>query len=211
MPGPEMPPRPLRRKRRLRASWGMLLWLTLVWVVLWGELSLANVVVGLGLAILITSVMQLPMTDFDGSFRPLGVIILGARFLWDVVRSSVEVARLAMRREPPRGAVIRAVLRSHSDVYLTITSALTTLVPGSVVIEANRFTGTLYVHILDVEMHGGLEQAHQTVLDQEERVLRAFGSRAELLDAGLVPGSRKSAGFLPVEEQAGNHTPGANS
>lgn len=202
MPGPIVPPRPLRKPRRLRASWGMLLWLTLVWVVLWGELSLANVVVGLGLAILITSVMQLPMTDFDGSFRPLGVLILGARFIWDVVRSSVEVARLALRRKPPQGAVIRTVLRSHSDVYLTITSALTTLVPGSVVVEANRFTGTLYVHILDVEMHGGLDQARRTVLDQEERVLRAFGSREELLDAGLVPGSTRRAGFLPGVERS---------
>src|SRR5690625_2119676 len=148
------------------------------------------------------SVMKRPMTDCDDIFRRRRVLILGARFIWDVVRSSVEVARLALRRKPPQGAVIRAVLRSHSDVYLTITSALTTLVPGSVVVEANRFTGTLYVHILDVEMHGGLDQARRTVLDQEERVLRAFGSREELLDAGLVPGSTRRAGFLPGVERS---------
>src|SRR5690625_5868273 len=107
MPGPEMPPRPLRRKRRLRASWGMLLWLTLVWVVLWGELSLANVVVGLGLAILITSVMQLPLSDFDGSFRPLGVVILGARFIWAVVCYSVAVSLLGMAIKTRKVAVVQ--------------------------------------------------------------------------------------------------------
>ncbi len=203
MPGPAVPPPPLRRKRRLRASWGMLLWLMLVWVLLWGELTVANVVVGILIAVAVTTVLPLPVTDFDGSFRPWGVLVLVLRFLWDVVRSSIEVARLALRPAPPEGAVIRVALRSHSDVYLTITSALTTLVPGSVVVEANRFTGTLYVHILDVAMHGGLEQAHRTVLEQEERVLRAFGSRHELLDAGLVPGATPRAGLIDEEpEQA---------
>lgn len=191
-PGHERP----RRLRRLRANWGVLLWLTVVWVFLWGEVTVANVVNGLLLAVLITSALPLPKAPFDGRFRPWGVILLATRFLWDVVKSSVEVASLALRRRPPQGAVIRVRLRSHNDVYLTMVAGMTTLIPGSVVIEAHRITGTLYHHILDVEMHGGLERAHQSVLDQEERVLRAFGSREELLEAGLVPGSSRRSGKL---------------
>ncbi|WP_226924498.1 Na+/H+ antiporter subunit E [Georgenia satyanarayanai] len=183
-----------RHRFRPRANWGVLLWLTVVWVALWGDLTLANVVIGAFLAVLVTAVLPLPTTPFDGRFRPWGVVLLLAHFLWDVVKASVEVAALAVRRTPPRGAVIRVRLRSHNDVYLTMVAGMTSLVPGSVVIEAHRITGTLYHHILDVEMHGGLERAHQSVLDQEERILRAFGSREELIEAGLTPGSSARAG-----------------
>ena len=189
-------PRRPRRRRRLVASWGLLLWLTVVWVFLWGDITVANVVNGAVVAVVVTSVLPLPPTDFNGSFRPVGVLVFVVRFLWDVAVASSDVARIAVRREPPHGAVIRVRLRSHSDFYLTMTSGLTALVPGSVVVEAHRITGTIYVHILDVEMHGGLEAAHLSVLAQEERVLRAFASRAELLDAGLAPGSTSRAGYL---------------
>ena len=185
-----------RRRRRPHANWGVLLWLTVVWVFLWGELTLANVVNGLVIGLVITTVLPLPRTPFNGRFRPWGTILLIAHFLWDVVLASFEVAKIALRREPPKGAVIRVRLRSHNDVYLTMVAGMTTLVPGSVVVEAHRITGTLYHHILDVEMMGGLEAAQQSVLDQEERILRAFATREELLDAGLVPGSTPRAGKL---------------
>jgi len=187
---------PRKRRLRPRANWGVLLWLTVVWVFLWGDLTFANVVIGLLIAVLVTSILALPATPFDGRFRPWGVVLLVAYFLWDVVKASIEVAAIALRREPPHGAVIRVRLRSHNDVYLTMVAGMTTLVPGSVVIEAHRITGTLYHHILDVEMHGGLQRAHESVLEQEERILRAFGSREELLAAGLVPGSSSRAGKL---------------
>lgn len=91
------------RRARRHANWGVLLWLTIVWVFLWGELSLANVVVGLLVGLVITSVMPLPQTPFNGRFRPWGTILLIAHFLKDVVLASIEVSKLAMRRERPRG------------------------------------------------------------------------------------------------------------
>jgi multicomponent Na+:H+ antiporter subunit E len=71
-----------------------------------------------------------------------------------------------------------------------MTAELCSLVPGSLVVEAHRLTGMLYLHVLDVEQSGGVERARQTVLDQEERVLRAFASDSELREAGLAPVGR---------------------
>ncbi|XCB37438.1 Na+/H+ antiporter subunit E [Arcanobacterium hippocoleae] len=98
----------------------------------------------------------------------------------------------------PRGAIIRVQLRSHSDVYLAMVSGMTGLVPGSVVVDAHRATGMLYVHVFDMGLAGGPDGVHRSVLEQEERVLRAFASHDELVDAGYVPGSHPSLGRLPT-------------
>jgi multicomponent Na+:H+ antiporter subunit E len=124
--------------------------------------------------------------DFHGRFRPLGVLWLVVRFAADLVRASFEVSLIALRpRYVPHGAVIGVQLRSHSDLYLTLTAELASLVPGSLVVEAHRLTGMLYLHVLDVRQSGGIEAARQAVLDQEERVMRAFASDEELAAAGL--------------------------
>lgn len=186
----------MAERGRLRASWGMLLWLVVVWVLLWGDLSLANLLGGVVVALAVTTLTPLPRTPFDGRFRPWGVARLLARFARDVVVASAQVAWRAITGRRLRGAVIRVRLRSHSDVYLSLTAGMTSLVPGSIVIEAHRFTGTLYVHVFDIDMEGGLDVAHRSVLEQEERVLRAFASDAELREAGYRPGSSPSAGRL---------------
>ena len=171
-----------RRRPQLRMS----IMSAVIWVLLWGDLSLANLVSGFLLGLLITWVFPLPPIDFHGRFRPLGVLRLVTRFAVDLVRASFEVSIIAIRpRYVPRGAVIGVQLRSHSDLYLTLTAELASLVPGSLVVEAHRLTGMLYLHVLDVRISGGVEAARQAVLDQEERVLRAFASDEELDAAGL--------------------------
>lgn len=180
------------------ASVGMLLWLTLVWVMLWGEFTVGNFLAGFIVALIVTTATPFPSTPFDGRFRPIGVVHLVVRFLYDIVHSSFQQARFILSGKQPTGAIIRVHLRSHSDVYLTIISAMTALVPGSVVVEAHRSTGTLYVHVFDTNLAGGIDGVHKTVLELEERVLRAFASHDELIDAGFVPGSMPSAGRLPT-------------
>lgn len=180
-----------------RTSMGMLIWLTLVWVLLWGEPTLANTITGLALALLVTTLLPIPRTPFDVRFRPLALVILIVKFLWDVTVASTQIAWFAIIGRKPHGAVIRVRLRSHSDTYLTMCAGMTSLVPGSVVIDAHRHSGTLYIHVFDVKMSGGLAGAHRSALRQEERILRAFGSAEQLIDAGFVPGSTYSAGRLP--------------
>src|SRR5690606_1424134 len=98
-----------------------------------------------------------------------------------------QVALRALRPgPPPRGAVTGVQLRSHSDLYLTMVAEMTTLVPGSVVVEAHRLTGVLYVHWFDIKSMADVEKSRADVLATEARVLRALGSDAELAAAGLT-------------------------
>jgi len=174
------------RRHRWRTQWATVVWLSVVWVFLWGDLSVGNVLSGVLIALAVTTGLRMAPIDFHGRLRPLGVVRLFARFGVDLVRASFEVSLIALRpRYVPHGAVIGVQLRSHSDLYLTMVAELTSLVPGSLVVEAHRLTGMLYLHVLDVEQSGGIEKARQSVLDQEERVMRAFASDEELVAAGL--------------------------
>jgi len=174
------------RRQAWRTQWATVAWLTVVWVFLWGDLSVGNVLAGLLIALAVTTGLRMAPIEFHGRIRPVALVRLLVRFGADLVRASFEVSLIALRpRYVPRGAVIGVQLRSHSDLYLTMTAELASLVPGSLVVEAHRLTGMLYLHVLDVRQSGGIEAARQSVLDQEERVLRAFASDEELAAAGL--------------------------
>lgn len=172
-------------------------WLTLVWVLLWGDLSVGTVVVGLLIALAVGTGLRLPRLPVRGRLHPRSLLYLLWRFLADLVVASTQVVALALNPwRRPHGAVIGVQLRSRNALYMTLTSEITCLVPGSVVVEAHRTTGMLYVHILDVGIAHGVERARQHVLDTEARVLRALASDAELARAGLARNPRHAPATL---------------
>lgn len=191
-------------KRSFRSiQWPAALWLTIVWVLLWGDLSVANVLGGAALGILIMVVFPLPSIDYAGKFRPLYVAWLLLSFLGELVVASFQVAWLAVRvNRQPRSAVVRVKLRSTSDLYLTLTAEMSSLVPGSLVIEAHRLTSTLYLHVLDIDHSGGADAVREHVLLLEERVLKALASDQELADAGVSLGRGRASHPVASEGEA---------
>ncbi|MEK8226242.1 monovalent cation/H+ antiporter complex subunit F [Oerskovia sp. M15] len=83
---------------------------------------------------------------------------------------------------------------------MTITAELSSLVPGSLVIEAHRLTGMLYLHVLDLDAAGGADKVRQDALDLEARVLRAFASNDDLRAAGSTSTRARDAS-LPVRRR----------
>lgn len=173
---------------RGRPSIPAVLWLTLVWILLWGDLTWANLLGGLVVAYLVAAFLPLPRVPFAGRPSGLGSARLLGRLAVDILVASVHVAAVALRlgREP-RGGVVRVQLRSRSDLYLTLTADLCSLVPGSIIVEAHRATSILYVHVLDLAGLEAVEDARAIVLAQEARVLYALASDVEIADAGLPP------------------------
>ncbi len=161
----------------------MLLWLTVVWVALWGDLSLITVLGGLLVATIGSLVFPLPPLRLDVRVRPLALLWLVVRFAADVVVSSFQVAWVVLRpRRPLRNAVIEVNLQTPSDFVLTVVAEMTCLIPGSLVVEARRSTHTLFLHVLDVGDLAGVERFRQGVLDQEKRLVRALGRHLDHLD-----------------------------
>lgn len=152
-----------------------LLWLTLVWVALWRDLSVANVLAGLVVALTVSLVFPLPRLKVGGRVHPWHLFTLLARFLFDAVVASFQVAWLTLQFwRTPRSAVVAVRLRSDSDLVLTLVAEFSTLVPGTLAVEARRHTHTVYLHVLDLG-EDTVDDFRERALAQEDRVLRALG------------------------------------
>ncbi len=164
--------------------------LTVIWVLLWGSFTPLTMVGGVLVAVVVLTVFPLPVVSYAGRIHPIGVARLAARFVVDLVVASVQVAALAFRfGHVPRSAIIAVELRAPSDLGLTLTAEALSLVPGSLIVEADRDKGVLYVHVLNVEDEAAADSFRQNVLDLETRIIRAFGSRPER--AAISPGERR--------------------
>lgn len=170
----------ITRQRKLAFQWPVVAWLTVVWVLIWGELTIANVLGGLAVATVVIFVFPLPPIAYHGRIRPWGLLKLIGRFHRDLLAASVDVASQTLRLgHQPKSAIVEVQLRGHSDLYMTLTAELLCLIPGSVVVESRRSTRTLYLHALDVEDDEAVERVRQVALAQEERVMRALASDKE--------------------------------
>jgi len=76
--------------------------------------------------------------------------------------------------------IIRVRLWSRSDLYLTATSELVSLVPGTLVVEVHRDSSTLYLHVLNQTDPEGLARAERDALAAERRVIEALGADDEI-------------------------------
>lgn len=156
-------------------------WLVLVWNLLWGEFSVGNLLGGVLVAMAVLVFFPLPSVSFGGRLRPVALLRFAVRFAADLVVASCHVALTALRPGyVPRNAIVAVRLRVRSDLNLTLTAEALSLVPGSLIIETDRRTGTLYVHVLDVRGPDPVANARRSVHELEARIVRAVGSAAEL-------------------------------
>ena len=174
------------RARAMVAHWRALLALSAIWVLLWGDLSWANVLSGIAIGVVVVILFPLPRIATRGTLRLGPFLALVRQFVVSVFTASFQVAWMALRpARQPRGGIVGVKLRNPDDVFLTVTAEITSLVPGSVVVEAHRRTGMLYMHVLDLQGSGGPEAVRRSTLDLEARVLRAFATDAVLERLGL--------------------------
>jgi multicomponent Na+:H+ antiporter subunit E len=167
----------LRPSRLRNLQLSAVVWLTVVWVALWGDLSFANVLGGLVVALAVCLLFPLPRLRMRLHVRPLRLGLLILRFLGDVVVASAQVAWTTLQfHRRPRNAVIEVNLRVASDFVLTVVAEMVSLVPGSLVVEARRSTHTLFLHVLDAKDQAGVDRMRAQVLDLERRVVLAFGA-----------------------------------
>ncbi len=187
-----------RPKNSLLVELPLLVWLVFVWGALWGDFGPGNLILGAVLALLVTWVLYLPPVQLSGRFDPLQFALFAVTFVWQVAKASVEVMLIAILVGPrARNAVVGVGLRTRSDLLLTATGHTMTLIPGSLVVEVDRATATLYFHTLNVRTPEEAESFRRSVRQVEAAWIRIMGSREEL--AALR--AERRGGGRPAAEQ----------
>lgn len=159
-------------------------WLTVVWLLLWGELTPINLIGGLLVSAIIVMVFPFPRVSVDGTLRPWATLVLVARFLADLSLASFSVAWLAVRpRKPPPSAVLMIDLVSKSELRQTLTGELISLVPGSLLIELDSQGRRMWLHVLDAGSPQRIAEARRKARLQEHRLLKAIGTEAEITES----------------------------
>ena len=150
-------------------------WLTLVWVLLWGNVSAANVLSGIAVALVITLLLPLPQVPVEGKLHPLSLVRLVALIAYYLVLSSVQVAWLAIKPgPPPRSAVLRAHVAIKSDLVLALTVSVLNLIPGGIVLEIDQTRRMIYVHVIDAGTEKAVGRFYRQVADIERLMIAAF-------------------------------------
>ena len=182
----------------------MIIWLTVLWIALWGSLTWANVLGGLAVAIVVTAIAHTGSDSGLTSYlRPLWAIWYVLVVLGKLIESNL---RLAWEIITPgfgtHTAIIAVPMRGGSDAVVNLVANSITLTPGTMTVDvvvhdhehehehdqdhaAADVEGvtpriTLYVHGMYAE---DPEAVRHEILELEAIALRAFGSVDDYLRA----------------------------
>lgn len=168
--------------RRWVVSGTIVLLLTVLWVLLWGTLSWGNVVNGVLLAVVVTTVFPLPNASLGGRLHVGALLQFAGRFVVDLAIASGQVAWFAVRPGPPPiSSIVACPVRSSSELILTVLTEALSLVPGSIVIEVDAERSMVWAHVLDAGDDTAVQSFKERALVVEARIIRALGSREDLL------------------------------
>lgn len=164
---------------------GLIAWLTLLWLVLWGDFTMANTVSGLSAAVLITSIF--PGTPGDPprhTVRPHLLVAFLLYFHWKLLEANFVLAREVLTpTDHSSPGIIAIPVQQSSQLVITLIANAITLTPGTVTLEVTTDPAVLYVHVLHLR---DPERVRRDVRRLERLALRAMGVEDTLTDHGNV-------------------------
>jgi multicomponent Na+:H+ antiporter subunit E len=154
-----------------------------VWVLGWGELSLANVLSGVLVALAVLALFPLgALPELHGqTVRPVAALHLAGYFVVELVQSNISMVRdLLGHRSRIRTGIVAYPLRVDSFALMTFLANVVSLSPGTMPIEFDDAEGqpkVVYIHITRMYERDAVVRK---VARYEELAIRAFGSREQL-------------------------------
>jgi multicomponent Na+:H+ antiporter subunit E len=160
--------------------------LTAIWTLAWGSLTVANVASG----ILVSGVLLLVYPIERGATgnrwlirpRPLAMVKLIGFIVADLIVSNALISReIVTRRSRIRTGIVACRLRTNSEQITTFLAAVLALVPGTIPVKLEADPSVIYVHVLHLY---DVEKVRRSVARLEAMTVRAIGT-PEML--ALIP------------------------
>ena len=173
-------PSAIEDTRTRRSQWPMVIGLTFIWVALWQDLTPPTIVLGIVFSSAVMLLMPLPPVPFADRFNVWHSLTFVFYFLWKITIATWEVAVKAIKPGPNViNSVVAVKLRTQDDLLLTLVGHVYALIPGSLVIDVDRPSSTLFLHVIDVPDEDAAEAFRSDSLDIEARMIRGFGSKRD--------------------------------
>lgn len=159
----------------------LLFGLVITWMMLWQEVSLMSVTSGIVVAEAVVGLFYLPPIGLAGRFNPFWAALYLGYFLWNLVLGALEVAWAAVRPDKqPTPAIIAVQLKSRSDFILTMTGLTISLIPGSLIVDIDRFESVIYLHALNAKTLQRQHRLKREVHKIERLLVNTIGSAQDL-------------------------------
>ena len=149
--------------------------LVALWLLLWGSLTVANVLSGLAVAAIVVVILPDSVAgDRRPSFRPVAAARLFARIIVDFVGANLVVAReIVTPTSAVNTGVIEVPMPHASDTVLTFVAGVLALSPGILPLEVLKDPGAIYVHVLHLD---DVDRVRADLQRLAVLAVRAFGT-----------------------------------
>ena len=157
-----------------------ILWLILLWVLLWADLSFATVLGGFIVAVFVLTFARVPRLLRRGDeqtprMRPLSLLYFMGFVFIELVKSNLILAwEIITPGTRINNGVVAVPLRTTQPITMMVVANVITLTPGTMTIDAKGNPAVLYVNVLFLH---DVEQVRSDLLHLEELAVKAFGSR----------------------------------
>lgn len=162
-----------------RVSW-TLVFLTALWVGLWDDISIANVVTGVIVAVAVLVFARQPRLarrDHTGvRVQPFAALYFVGYVFVNLVKSNLVLAwEIITPGSRINRGIVAVPLRTESRIAMLIVANVVTLTPGTLTVEAKGSPPVLYIHVLHLH---DLDAVRRDLHRLEELSVRAFGTLA---------------------------------
>lgn len=123
--------------------------LVVLWLLAWGEVSVANVVTGVVVSCALLVGFPPDRRPGHVRIRPLGALRLAGYVLGQLVVSNVIMTRQIVRPRPStHPGVLAHRLATPSEEVVTVMTSVLALSPGTMTVDVDPDATTIYVHFL---------------------------------------------------------------
>ncbi len=129
---------------------GLVLFLTVVWIAITGSLTVANLLLGLVVAVLSLGIVRAHVSRHRLKVKPVAAVLLAGLFIKELALSAYRVAvQVVTPKLVLKPGIFAFPLTVNRDFEITLLANLITLTPGTLSVDVSPDRRLLYVHALD--------------------------------------------------------------